>query len=151
MTDVILRRPFWTMEQMKTHKDRFVPIYREMIESGQWAALPISSQKIYPIVRLYANKKSRLSFPRRSVIQKLAGYSNKQSITTGLAGLEEVGLIEIVKEDGKEKNRLLDDQFNGDDAKFFMIPSEYIVGGTWAVLPPSATSLYAVLGARHFL
>lgn len=141
-----MRRPFWTREQMKKHKGRFVRIYRELIESGEWAELPKSSRKVFPILGIFAGEKNRLCYATKRKIMKLSGYSSKKVFNEGLIALEKAGLIEIVNEGGKENYRLLDQRFKKMDAKFYDIESEYFFGGLWAILKAATTSVYVVLG-----
>ena len=123
---------------------------REIIKEGIWSTLKPSSKAVYPCILKFVSKKKGLAFPSLRTLAIVSGVTEKTA-GDGIKGLDELP--------GFEKNRYITNRGHTaykyqikepppDTDHTIWISHEFINGGNWSLLNPTAKAIFPVL--KHF-
>jgi hypothetical protein len=130
-------------------RDKFFKWDKNLIERKQWAALPLASKAIFPVIAVHNNKMGEC-WPGQKTIADLSGHSEK-TVREGIRGLKERGFsgIKVTKYKKQGMQWSSSHYYFGfpraGEKGYFPFHKSLITSMKWSRIKPSAKALYPVM------
>lgn len=129
----------------------FMRIHKELFLGKYWAALPLASKAVYPVIYKFVNEQGSC-FPSLETIATIAGITEKTASkgVKGLHGFPGFYLEEYITSRGRKGYRYKIGHVPKVKGNSFSISHSFFNGGNWSQITPTAKAVYLTLKCFAF-